>query len=405
MRRHAAPRAAGWTPRRPLLGLHTVPGRPKGISARLFVTLLILPLLIGLAGPATVRGDDLADAIARQKELAARMSQQREQVARLRTLQSGLAREISSTRAALAGINANLVETRKRITQIAAQIAEVRAVHADLVDQVALLDRQVVAIEEEQIEKAEELRQRKALLAARVREAYRADRTPLIHTIFSSLTFTDLLEDVGSYLEFGSQDVALAGRIEADARTLDTLRGLLIETRSARQELRDETLAQKRQLDAGLADLRAARASLTKLEAETTRELTIQRATYARMVANESALEVAIARTEAAERRLASQIAALVARQRSLGNIPSEFNGSLSWPMSATITQEFGCTGFAWNPPLGNCRHFHNGIDLAAPMYTPIRAAGEGVVVFAGPNPHDPVPRAWIVIVAHSESL
>jgi len=123
------------------------------------------------------------------------------------------------------------------------------------------------------------------------------------------------------------------------------------------------------------------------------------------MVENESALEAAIARTEAAERRLASQIAALVARQRSLGNIPSQFNGSLSWPMSATITQEFGCTGFAWNPPLGNCRHFHNGIDLAAPMYTPIRAAGEGVVVFAGPNPHDPFPRAWIVIVAHSESL
>jgi len=226
MRRHAPPRAAGWTPRRPLLGFHTVPGRPGGISARLFVALLMLPLLIGMAGPATVRGDDLADAIARQRELAARVSQQREQVAKVRALQGGLAREISSTRAELAGINANLVETRARITQIAAQIAEVRAVHADLVGQVALLDRQVVAIEEEQDEKAEELRQRKALLAARVREAYRADRTPLIHTIFSSLTFTDLLEDVGSYLEFGSQDVALAGRIEADARTLDTLRGL-----------------------------------------------------------------------------------------------------------------------------------------------------------------------------------
>ena len=65
--------------------------------------------------------------------------------------------------------------------------------------------------------------------------------------------------------------------------------------------------------------------------------------------------------------------------------------------MAGTITQEFGCTGFSWEPPLGSCAHFHSGIDIAAPMYTPIRAAGAGVVVFAGPNPYDPYPKAWIV--------
>ena len=27
------------------------------------------------------------------------------------------------------------------------------------------------------------------------------------------------------------------------------------------------------------------------------------------------------------------------------------------------------------------------------------------VVVFAGANPYDPVPKAWIVIIAHSETL
>jgi murein DD-endopeptidase MepM/ murein hydrolase activator NlpD len=38
-------------------------------------------------------------------------------------------------------------------------------------------------------------------------------------------------------------------------------------------------------------------------------------------------------------------------------------------------------------------------------MYTPIRAAGPGVVLFAGPNPYDRRPKAWIVIVAHSQDL
>ena len=402
MRRHATPRAAGWTPRRTLLAL---PGRPGGISVRLLVAILVLPLLLGIAGPPTARGDELSDAVARQKALATRVKEQREQVAKLRTLQSGLAQEISSTRTALAGINANLAETKTRITRLGKQITEVRAIYGDLVTQVALLGRQVVAIEEEQAEKAEELRQRKALLAARVREAYRTDRTPLVQTILSSGTFTDLLQDVGSYLDFGVQDRALAGRIEADARTLDALRALLVDTRSARQELRDETLAQKRQLDAGLAELKAAKARLAKLQAETARELAIQRAAYARMARNKGALQTAIARNVAAQKKLASQIATLVARQRSLGNIPSEYNGTLSWPMSATLTQEFGCTGFPWEPPVGGCAHFHQGIDLAAPMYTPIRAAGGGVVVFAGPNPYDPYPKAWIVIIAHSESL
>jgi murein DD-endopeptidase MepM/ murein hydrolase activator NlpD len=73
--------------------------------------------------------------------------------------------------------------------------------------------------------------------------------------------------------------------------------------------------------------------------------------------------------------------------------------------MSGTITQEFGCTGFRWEPRKGNCRHFHSGTDIAAPLYTPVRAAGAGIVVFAGPNPYDRSPRAWIVIIAHAENL
>ena len=109
MRRHATPRAAGWTPRRTRLAL---PGRPRGVSLRLVAFILLLPLLVGLAGPPSAHGDELSDAIARQKALAARVKAQREQVAKIRALEGGLAQEIASTQTALGGINANLDQTK-----------------------------------------------------------------------------------------------------------------------------------------------------------------------------------------------------------------------------------------------------------------------------------------------------
>ena len=402
MRRHATPRAAGWTQRRSRLAL---PGRPGAVPRRLIALVLLLPLLIGVAGPPTVRGDELSDAIARQKALATRVREQRAQVARIRSLQGGLAQEIASTRTELAGINANLVQTRKRITKVTARVAQVQAVYDDLVAQVSQLNRQVVAIEAEQAEKANELRERRAMLAARLREAYRTDRMPLVQTVLSAGSFTDLLQDVDSYLDLGAQDRALADRIEGDARTLDSLRALLLDTRLAREDLSRETLVQKQELDARLKELRAAKARLAELQKETARQLAVQRASYARMARNRSALAAAIARNAAAQRKLSSKIAGLVARQRSLGNIPSQYNGTLQWPMSGTVSQEYGCTGYGWEPRVGGCAHFHQGIDIVAPAGTPVRAAGDGRIVYAGWNYADGADPAWIVIIAHSGSL
>ena len=70
--------------------------------------------------------------------------------------------------------------------------------------------------------------------------------------------------------------------------------------------------------------------------------------------------------------------------------------------MAGTVTQDFGCTGFSWEPPYGNCAHYHNGIDIVAPYGTPVRASGDGTVVYCGWNYADGADPAWIVIIAHS---
>ena len=58
------------------------------------------------------------------------------------------------------------------------------------------------------------------------------------------------------------------------------------------------------------------------------------------------------------------------------------------WPLDGTITQWFGPTSNTLEPPLvyqgKSYPHFHNGIDIAAPLGTPVRAIASGQVVFAG---------------------
>jgi murein DD-endopeptidase MepM/ murein hydrolase activator NlpD len=73
--------------------------------------------------------------------------------------------------------------------------------------------------------------------------------------------------------------------------------------------------------------------------------------------------------------------------------------------MSGVVTQDFGCTGVPVEPPLGACAHFHQGIDIVAPYGTPVHASGDGRVVYCGWNYADGADPAWIVIIAHSQSL
>jgi murein DD-endopeptidase MepM/ murein hydrolase activator NlpD len=58
--------------------------------------------------------------------------------------------------------------------------------------------------------------------------------------------------------------------------------------------------------------------------------------------------------------------------------------GSLLDPLPLrVVTQPFGCTGLGLEPVDHRCPqgHFHSGLDLAAPLHTPVRAATSGVAL------------------------
>ncbi|MDP9483592.1 MAG: peptidoglycan DD-metalloendopeptidase family protein [Chloroflexota bacterium] len=370
---------------------------------------MLLPLVMGLLGAPSstpiVRGDDLTDAKDKQAQLAKEVAKQKEQVKELNALQRGLATEISNTRKQLAGINADLNAVRKKITKMGKAIDKVKVKYNDLVVELAAMDEQLVVITGQEVVKKQELRERQALLAERIRSAYDTDRTSLLESFLSGGTFTDLLTEMSAFIDVGEQDKALAQQIAHDQEALAALHQNVADTRDRTNVLRQQTADQKRSLDASLKALKAAKAELRKLEKETQRNLSIQRATFAKIARNKADAAKALKVAAAAQRQLAAKISEIVRRQTRAGRIPSEYNGTLEWPMSGNVTQNFGCTGFSWEPPQGDCPHFHSGIDIVAPQGTKVRASGAGVVAYIGWNYADGAAPAWIVIIAPSENL
>jgi murein DD-endopeptidase MepM/ murein hydrolase activator NlpD len=379
--------------------------RTHQFAKRLLLLLFAVSTFSGLftSAPARpTRADELDDAYNRQKQLEKLIAGQKSSIRDLTANQAALSSKISKTKSSLAEINANLLAVKTQIVAMTVDVARSQNAVDEINATAASLDAELLRIQAEEVRKTAELEARKALLAARIVEAYDTDRTSMLETFLSGGDFTDVMTNVSYHLEFAEQDRELAEQITADQAVLKVLHANVEMAQAQTEELHALAKKSKTVLDKQMAELAAARKELARLEAETAQLLRQQQAAYAKMVHDKRLLATSLAKQLEAERKLESLIKRLVREALAKGGIPSQYNGTFQWPMAGRITQEFGCTGFSWEPAYGNCNHFHRGIDIANDMYTPIYAAGPGKVVFAGLSPYDP---AWIVIIAHSEHL
>ena len=377
-----------------------------GLSALVLVIPLVLGLLGSSVSPQVVHGDDLSDAKARQSALKQQVADQKARMSALNDLQNGLAAEISDTKSQLAKVGADLTAVRKKIVTMEAKIEVVKEAYANLVLQVQYMDIELARVSAQEAAKRTQLGERRALLAERVRSAYDTDRTSPLETFLSGGTFTDILSEMSYYIDVGEQDQALADQIAKDKETLAAIHQTVSDTRQRSNELRQETAAQKRALDKSLLDLKETKAALAKLEKAVAKTLREQKARYAALKRSKANAAAIIRKAAADQKRLAKTIDNLIARQISRGNIPSEYNGSMRWPMDEfTISGDFGCSSFAYYAPGNGCAHFHNGIDLVGAYGAPVKAAAPGTVVYVGWNWADGPDPAWIVVIAHSGEL
>jgi len=87
-----------------------------------------------------------------------------------------------------------------------------------------------------------------------------------------------------------------------------------------------------------------------------------------------------------------AQLAADVAARSELGPFTDRL---ANWPLAGRVTSP-------WGPRWGG---FHNGVDIAAPMFTPVQAAAAGQVAVVGKSFLAFGDTATIVIIVHGNNL
>jgi murein DD-endopeptidase MepM/ murein hydrolase activator NlpD len=379
--------------------------RARTARAVLVLLLLVIPLVGSpLTAPGALRGDDLSDAYARQKALEKQIAAQKDLLASLKDAQAKTAAAIAATSDKLDSVNADLADVKAAVSEATKQLAAATSRYYELVQQVRLLHEQLLWLQATQDQKAADLALRQQALAQRLSSAYQDSHTPLLAQLLGSGSLNDVLVTISYSLSVGAEDRELAERISADQKTLAALEATTTELRDQTQSLRDEAAAQRAEIAGQRSQLKAAQAKLQKLQDQTETLIASQQAAYSKYASDAKKASQILAEQQAAEASLSKLIDKLLAERAAAGSVPSVYNGTFRWPMAGTVTQEFGCTGFYWEPPLGDCAHFHRGIDIAAPYGTHIYAAGAGQVIFAGKSPYD-IYGAYMVVIAHSSNL
>ncbi len=376
-----------------------------GFFYLLLGVVLLAPGLV-LQAPATpVKADALSDAVAEQQRLVKLIADQEAKLAGLTAQQTALRSQIATTQQNLAGVLTSISAAQTQIDALQGEMAGVETRFNGLAAEQVVLETALVEVTAQQNAAQLQLDVRQQILASRLVAAYETDQTPLLQQILTAHSLTEALSDVSYYGDLAQADKALADEIERDQQTLAELHQTVEMASAANSQMKDQVGAQKKSLDDEQAQLTATQDQLNSLKAQFETQLAQQQAAESKLAQNKTALAAAIASNGQAMDDLATKIDKLVKQQGGAGKIPSQYSGTLKWPMAGVVTQEFGCTGVLSEPRVGSCAHFHLGIDIAAPCLTPVHAAGAGMVVFVGYNPYDAPPRAWLVIIAHSTSM
>jgi murein DD-endopeptidase MepM/ murein hydrolase activator NlpD len=319
-------------------------------------SLLVSALALTLALAAPAAGQDIESEKARVDQ---RIAELQSEIDSAKGREGVLTSQLSDVLAELRAAESAVGEAQGSLDRLEAELATEQARLERLTTLLEVQTRRLVRLQEEYARAVEVLEQR-------VRAAYVYERPDTLAFIISAASFADVIDNYEYMKRIGAQDERIAREVEsakrraaaerkatARTRALSAATVAVISARTAEaREVRDR-------LAAGRDDLAAAR-SLKQSALADSRETR----------------EEYLAEVEA----LAAESAALAARIRSAQTGATGSSGSgvsasgLVWPVDGPVTSGFG---MRWG-------RMHEGIDIAVPTGTAVRASASGTVIHSG---------------------
>ena len=315
--------------------------------SRSVVAMLAAGAVVAIAGlgtdPRQASADGITDKIGAAKH---QLSADSASMARLRSELAAAATQETALEKAIGDLDIQVTSTR---AQVAAAQAQLRLIEANLAAaQLNLtLTRQRLADDRRQ-------------LTAEIVVMYKAQvASNSFSNFLNSGDFNSFWQHVLDVHRLSESEQQLIATVTAEGQAVQDDVARISTAKGQQTQLLATLNGMVAQLDDALATRQQAQQELVALQARDQAEL---------------------AAMEAATKELNAQIASLQA-QEAAALAAGGGNGHFAWPETGPITQGFGCTTYPFEPYDPNCatRHFHSGIDIAAPCGNNIAAADSGI--------------------------
>lgn len=321
-----------------------------GAAALRLAAVLCLGTLLGAPGLA-----------AQDPNIGQEIQQSQRRLEQIRQERTQLERELGDMRNQVRDVSQELANVERRLSSTTAILAEVEFQSEATSEQIQNTTRDLIYSQDR-------LAESEAVLNRRLRDIYKMGALQTVQVLLGARSFADLLNRYRYLQQIGRSDRQLVERVQALESDLVEQNDELRERMALLGTLRQDRVSE-------VAELRS-------VENERERALSEFRSRQERAASR-------IEELAADEVRMATLITGLEERRRALEasrlrsggtTISTGDAGSLDWPLQGDLIYRFGLerrpngTTFRWN-----------GIGLAAPPGTPVRAVRSGQVLFAGP--------------------
>lgn len=297
------------------------------------------------------------------------------QRARLERLQD----EIRERRAAAERLGRRERGVLGELREVERELGVTRQLLATLEEEIATREQEVGRLTRDLARAQDLFLVQRQILSRRLRSIYKLGRFGTLEILLRSDSFADALGRYEYLRLIAEQDARLLRSIERLESRIRGDREALAEARRQLAARRDERLAQADRLEAAERDRRA---MLERVKGERSEQLRAAEALEAetrRIQELLAALERRRAEREARRRAEAAGRAPEAIPRTS--TLTGEL-GNLAWPVQGEIVARFGRA----THPVYRTEVVNNGIDIAAPRGTPVRAVGAGEAVYADWN-------------------